>query len=841
MRFFLAGFICLWLSVAAWGQVRGEVESIGFQNHYRPDCWTPMVVSVTPETSEDATYIIQIEQRDSDGDRVVYTSPITVTGVREGMGTRSVKKEVYFIPKATTDPGFDRGGLVDSTDPGGLKFLQSQLKVFIATEAGKQIAQVPIGASIQSIDPEVPPMAATRGKKLVLAVSDPNLGSQPSWKEYEGILAVNEEVLMVNLRPRELPESILGYDAVDAVVFLNADPDDLKTPTDERMRALRQWVREGGNLVICQSPQWELTLRFGDLLPVTLPRFGTGPDAIQGVAEKHDRPPLYEMMMESVPARATTLERSTMVTRIEAGWRRARPPFKLGLAEARPGAHVLRWIDWPTKPGEPPLRTPYIVRDTYGMGSVTWVAQDLGDPAVSAIPHGWPGVWERVFGWNNWPYTPDPNIKDEDEPLTHAFLRTSGVDLGESLLAGMEHGRKGAGLIFMVVFFFIAYWVAAGPVSYLFLANKRKTHLSWFAFTAAAGVATMLTAGVVELVLRGDPEIRHISFVRLAPRAPTLVESRIGLYIPRDGPQTIALTESEPGSVSYITPFAYHPQHIKQDIKFTTVLRYEVPVPSPSDITPPSVEIPYRTTLKKLQAKWTGNSSAAILGEVRLLEGMNYGGICRLDGRVTNATPHNLSDVYFAFVDHAGYDAICYVPAWNAGQTIDFQSLTWHAIGTANEREAMPRSNRAIADRMQRHFGAHDRWLTEYLLVPSWRSVHEWDDSGQLYSHSLPVLSLYNRIAPVPNPRQQLGRYEILRRNARHLDMSHIVAAGDLAIFAVAAGVPLPLPFTVEGEAVESRGDILYQAVLPLDRSELPDPTTRPADDGVDVEGSGQG
>ena len=42
MKFLLAGLITLVMTAGAFAQVKGEVESIGFNSYYRPDCWTPV-------------------------------------------------------------------------------------------------------------------------------------------------------------------------------------------------------------------------------------------------------------------------------------------------------------------------------------------------------------------------------------------------------------------------------------------------------------------------------------------------------------------------------------------------------------------------------------------------------------------------------------------------------------------------------------------------------------------------------------------------------------------------------------------------------------------------------
>src|SRR5207244_2153642 len=115
------------------------------------------------------------------------------------------------------------------------------------------------------------------------------------------------------------------------------------------------------------------------------------------------------------------------------------------------------------------------------------------------------------------------------------------VDLGRVMLEGTDHQGKAGAYVLLAVFFFIGYWVIAGPGSYVFLAGKGRKQLSWSAFAVSAMAATLLTVGVVKLVLRGSPEAKHFTIVRQAAGEPDAVAiSRIGLYIPRDGMQKVS-------------------------------------------------------------------------------------------------------------------------------------------------------------------------------------------------------------------------------------------------------------------------------------------------------------
>src|SRR5690606_30751446 len=143
----------------------------------------------------------------------------------------------------------------------------------------------------------------------------------------------------------------------------------------------------------------------------------------------------------------------------------------------------------------------------------------------------------------------------------------------------------------------------------------------------------------------GDPEIRHVSLVRTTQDGPATVNSRIGLYIPRDGGQEIALEQTAPESLSYIAPFSMHPHHVTDQIAFTAVLDYAVPVRHVTNKEAPELVVPFRSTLKKLETQWVGDAGS-ISGQPKLLAGAYQVG-----GSLTNHTGVDLKDVYFAFID----------------------------------------------------------------------------------------------------------------------------------------------------------------------------------------------
>jgi hypothetical protein len=832
MRLLKAGILFL-LMLPAWGlaQVSGSVESIGFASYFRPDCWTPMVVKVTPETGKSDTYQLRVKLQDLDRDLAIYQRIITVTGAIEGQNsTQSFR--MYFIPPPT-----DRG-LPDAGDAGSLRELQDRLKVSIytnpsgATAKAKWICDLPITGAIRNVDPPVEAYTPRRGSKLVVAVTDgasrPIL-EDPSSGEYLGL---TEDVKMVTIQPRELPENVLGYDAVDAIVWLDADPALLKASGgDEKFRALEQYVRRGGRLVICQPADWQKTLGFENLLPVS---------QIIDVAEKDDLFPLRDLakpyMGVTDPAYANE---NDIPEELKDPFAIVQGPYRFARAIPKPDAVVEYWITWPAIPGQDELpKTPYLVREPMGLGSVTWVAQNLGDQTLTTTRRGWINVWNRVLGWNN---RPMPVTSLTDLRIRQRFAidgSTSTVDVGPALIGSrMELSSKSAWLITLAVLFFLCYWLLAGPGAYAYLAARKRTQLSWFVFGACAFGATALTYAMYRLVLRGPPEVRHFSVVRIAQDQPAVVISRFGLYIPRDGNQKIELKDVAPQNVTCIEALPIHPAFLK-DVPAETGTEYTVPVVDNTSTEPAHLTFDYRSTLKKFQATWVGDLKGGITGTARLIPTR------WIEGHLTNGLDQPLRNIYIAFShpgDERGATAgewILYVPNWGPGVTLDLQKAFDDPNSDSQLGRLPPQFSEGGPDGVHRFRGTIASSWRDWFLRDMKTSMSDVVDDRNA-SKALILLSFWDRLAPKPAQQgamsafsrggmMQGGRLDLVRRGARMLDLSQSLTAGALVILAEADG-PMPFPLDVEGERVSGTGTDFYQFVLPLDRSPLSVPATQPA------------
>ncbi len=843
MRWILVGLMLLVGPSVAFGQATGEVQAIGFNGLYRPNCWTPMIVRLKAETPGPGTFQLQVFQHDLDGDRVIYTRKVTLNG-----NTTSSEQLfwMYFLPQPINR------GLPDKSS-GTLRDLQKDLQVFLYSEDGRrQVAELPVTSVVENVDPfrdggNSPSRSVqSRGQKVVLAVTasgSKQVSVDLGWNQATGMA---EDVEVVSVRTRELPDDPLGYEAVDAVLWLDGNPADLEAGNTHQFAALQDYVRTGGQLVVNQpTAGWQSTGGFGDMLPVD----------VRGVDSKADFEPLRSLA--AVPNADEDGIYLSDVVRVYGSptgrWERAAGPFTFARATARPGAVVEHWITWPapttapaatgpagtllppaSQPATRPVdRTPYLARRAYGLGEVTWVAQDLATDSVPSNPVGWPYVWAAVFGWRNDAYSMPP-ARQADDPgvktLVDRYRGGGAVDLGYTFVQGLNLDSKGAWLIVLAIVFFIAYWVVAGPGSYAYLLTTKRTGLSWFFFALSALLATAVTVGVVKLVLRGPPEARHVSFVRVAPGLPAVAYTRFGLYIPRDGDQSLVLGQAAPNSLTYLAPFPKHPQQLGDVTEFPGLQEYDVPVRDLGETDDARIDVPYRSSLKTFEARWVGTLPAQFAGTVRL--NPDHGSL-PLDGKLQNATGMDLEKVYLAFNVSPGKDWLVYVPKWPKGQTLDLQADLARArypVGREGQAVRTPADGVVLSDELASPYAAKDPlrngWSNYWFAKLRRGSLSDVNaDAGEM---AFPIVSLFDRLPPMPNvlgqgafggkPSMTDDRVDLLARGVRRVDASPSVAAGQLVVLVAAKG-PLPVPITVDDRPIaDTDGTTYYQFVLPIDR-----------------------
>ena len=790
------------LPSAAAAQQRGQAEAMGLGGHYRPAAWVPVRVGIVPGELESGTYQIRILQRDLDGQRVYWSRNVPLTS-----GNATQVFEAYFKP----DParGLPSGSRAEFVE---------RVQLSLWTPEGEEV--MPLAFPENEVPTNVE-LGRGRDVKVVLSVGE-RLPMADDYAE-PGLVGVKEDVLFLQVAPEALPLSVIGYDMADAVLWGDVPPDALSGP---QRTALEDYVAEGGHLVLMQRPvEWQTMLNWGGLLPVT---FEPG-DALGR------RPGSGPMASLAMPPAETTQPRPFDDLRGE---------YAVGVVDARPGTITEYWH---RVPGVADPVRPWLVRQPVGAGAVSYVAEDLSDPTLTRLtPVGWAGVWTEVFGWGDEPTLMPRESLARQERVRATWASTQTRDAGFALNGPMRLPGATFTLVGVAIVFLAVYWLVAGPGLYLWLASRRRSGLSWFAFAAAAVVATALTLGIVNLVLGGSATANFAALFRHDSGGRALSEARVGLYVPRDGLQQIEAHAVDPQRPSNVLPFSDHPA--RSDDSLSPIPgSYAVVVRTGNEPNLGEADIPYRSTLKKVEADWRGAAGATAGGDADLppVAGGILGSaelrpldpdrtdrtqVVNLRGRLTNNTGVDLEDVYVAFRAPFGgrwRDFLLHVPAWRAGTTRDL-ALDVNGGGQSDKprRAEEPRENQQAGrlgrDRVFGRVDQYDRQLNGPLRTGS-LNVGQAVVPLERLDLAVPHLGLFARLPVMRNPPNATNRVELMRRNARSLDVSPALAAGSLVVLGRADSSPLPFPLTVGGDVLEAGGSTFYQAVLPLDTSAVAD------------------
>jgi hypothetical protein len=743
-----------WSVSPAWGEVVGRVESIGFEGLFRQGAWTPMRVVVTDDQIETGAYQVRITQRDLDGDVVDYLTPVTITS---GAGDQTFW--AYFQP----EPVF--GGLPES----GAE-LATRLKVTLVDADGADVGLLSVAGSFAaSVDPPAEAFSIARGRRLVLMLGG---ALRNTTSEFDPARLVNviEDVVIVSIRADRIPEDPIGLDGVDAIIAADFDPTTLRAGASRRLESIESWVEQGGHLVLVTTPQWPVQAGWRELMPVT----------VQGLEEASDIQPLLQLARQGDTHPAAT---------------------SLARAMPRDGSHVVGASE-----GQP-----WLVRRGRGFGTTTWVGYDLSDRRLSdGLRGGWTSVWSAVLGFapmhdsSSWPMLdPTTAIKQRHAP-------TGVRELGSVVDRALELAALTATFVLIALIFFVAYWAVVGPGLFFALRYFRRSKWNWAVFALAGFAATGLTMGVTWLVLRGPAQVSHFTVVRLdeVTGASPAVLSRVGLYIPRDGLQTLSL-DAEQGRIA---PLATHPRFVDNGSLTTLPQRYAI------DALPqrPVIEVPFRRTQKKLAYRWRGRLDWRIDG--RLSSSGNAAGV---SGILTNLTDLDLVNVYLFYprrTEGGVIDSVLYMPRWDVRQSVDLEAM-FSATGVDAQRLVMlDPSTGLVPDRPQR--GSLRNWSDSvwFRNLPTDFTGDLVDDLNTNSPTSIPLLSVMSRLGPMQRLTDSDPRFELRRSAAHDIDAGVALTSGNALLVAEArnASIPESARLRLDDRPLPMTGRIVLQVVLPF-------------------------
>jgi hypothetical protein len=759
--------------------VRGKILSVGIggvdgeRGMYRAGTWVPVLVRLENRSGKVFSGRLAAEQQlDLDGDKVLCMGPSFVLQPNDVEGRDFW---TYYWPR----PDDSLNGINS---------------VLIYNEDGTQLVSTVTTPDKRLNATGLPPMEdGRRSQRYVLL-----LGARPmGWGTFTDAWGGTEAVRFNWVRsPGQIPDDAKGLDGVDVIVW-QADAVKVSDIAPEfQLKAMLEWVRGGGHLIISVGTQGQEFLKAGNAITDAMPL------AITGTREL----PLEELALADIAGMSPLKGNKTTLVQ--------------AVGTLKPGARAVTG----TNGGDKFKDNPLAVTGLYGQGVITVLTIDAGNPEIerrmmgALTERGWMEFWNRVAGWQS---IRDPKTAAEIEQAQKAGTEVLSrspqeIRLGSDLVSSIDVTEVTATRVLVTVLFLGAYWLLAGPVGHLVLRYYKVVHWSWWIFGATVLVATSL-AGVVVLVLHVTTyDLRHRTFVLGTVNNPQVsVLGFYGIYAPASGALELQQPAGTGSEVNYLVPLCMPgPDEIKG---------YADPQSYTLDLKNPNVVSPiFRNTLKKMQGRWVGERPG-LSGDTAFTSDRNH----PIKGELTNNTGYTLQDVMIVtYGDTQGGRALLYdvnvAGGWKPGERVDLEKgLALSKIVQAGQG-ALP--------------------LQESLRVAGWKLAKSY--ATRLPGGNMIMSETQKRISDVidektaedllfllldlRNPDRLLDandniHHEPVRGVGRWLDRTKALRASGALIIARAGNVreagqrvPAPVTLKVNAREVPGQGEVLFAWSMPM-------------------------
>lgn len=565
----LACFLLVFMTSIARGQgvelgrVRLEVQEFGVGNTVRPGGWVGLRVRVFDPTTTPRELLIRVAGRDADGDLPYYQQVIAAgDGASRDIWTY-VPIPYHFDANSTVEViAATVVGSEGSDEP---------------PRAGDVLARTLVSpavlgegrAAATTLHPEEGLIGVIGRGNLSLTTYAERIEQQP-WSP----LAHERTEIVLQLNPQSLPDRWIGLAPFDALVWTDAEPADLGI---ERARAITEWVRRGGHLVVVLPPVGQAwTTPRSNPLHELLPRV----DVIRSV-DAVDLNPLAPLLA------------GTGVTGL--------PAVTVHTFEPRPEAEPHQAI---AVLGDPRGRT-IVARRIEGLGMVTLVGVDLNNAGLRRL--GLPRAdrfWNRVLGKRGEYLTTSELADASVAPRWNlANRRPHWLDQDiPGLIA--KQGRSAAGL-FAGFFLFALYWLVAGPVGYGLLKRFGYQRHAWVAYVVSAAGFTVLAWSSALAIRPKRVEATHLTIIDHVYLQPVQrTRTWMSMLVPTYGQGMLHVGDPrrsrDDDYHNLIAPW----QSRRLDARsggFPDVRPYVLDARAPE-----SVSFPARATIKQFRVDWSG-------------------------------------------------------------------------------------------------------------------------------------------------------------------------------------------------------------------------------------------
>ena len=804
-------FLMLIMAAPAWGlEIKGEMLSVGIGGlhgrggRYRMGNWVPVHVRLSSD--EQVEICLAVEQQDIDGDRFTcYSRPITLSPSSLTETSRDVW--MYYWP-SPDDPG---KGITSVVVTGKNHVPLAAVPPIMIPNLGprKELpANETPGISHWGDSDEQPRFVVVLGKKpMGLNVYNEARGGN-----------ARTHVQQIT-QADQLPDQAIGLEGVDTIVWNTNDVPPTQMAAEFQRKALLEWVRAGGHLVMVTGDGWQdlqaaanSDPAFGQLLPMALESTRTLANA--------------EIFDLYTPGAAS------------AGIKDLAGPFTQIIGTMKENGRVIG----PHLTDIDASRHPLVVMGPCGAGDITLITVDLNAAAfdrngflgAAMPPYIWLYFWQKTNGWRGkvdpletiQAEKTDPSKNKEETPLASVYL-------GRNIPGDLDTKEETQIRILLAVLFLGIYWAVAGPVGHAALKYYKRTHWSWWAFSGVVIVAAGIATGTVFLMRITAYDVRHCTYVcGTVNDKDASVTAFYGVLAPSSGNVRLELPAG--GTAAYLSPLN---EQVSRVQGFTNPRRYQLET---ADL--PRVDVPFRQTLKKMQARWNG-TLGGITGEAHIIGGNER----PLTGALQNHTGYTLENVSIVWT-RPGLEATdtalstasiaVFREPWHAGETLDLGRFEQDAVGKdekGREGTSEPLADlldsvalnmvvgHGVMSAMSGHSGElkvfEDRWNRDY-----------GEDLLSLFAETI------NPALPTRAVRDIALRYQLIRSFTRPVERTAALRANGAVLIARAGRVddshrnyvPAPLRLRVDNRLIEGKGQVIFAYGLPIRLSAPSTPVEKP-------------
>jgi hypothetical protein len=229
----LALFGALGFAPTAPARIVADVVSVGYSTRslssggrriVRLGVWTPVIVELSLEGQTRFDGRLRLGQRDRDGD-VCYD-----------------EREVHLLGESGPPQRFTLYALPQPGPNGAIDLAVELLDL----NDERLVEMIAAGQLVRTLQPNEPVETITDDELLILELSEGQMGRIAALLDPDRNVKTARTLNIAHSTPAALPDRWQGLEAVDCIVWDDADPDAL---SEAQRTALADWTRHGGTLL----------------------------------------------------------------------------------------------------------------------------------------------------------------------------------------------------------------------------------------------------------------------------------------------------------------------------------------------------------------------------------------------------------------------------------------------------------------------------------------------------------------------------------------------------------------------------------------------------------------